>query len=221
MQGLLKLFGDLEIIETELGDLIERENYTVESKNMLHTIKIKDISSEDLFDVCDIMEKYMFADTDISLEESLVNFLSANDIMMASAESCTGGLISASIINVSGASNVFYEGIVSYNNGSKINRLCVDSELIDDLGAVSAEVAKEMAYGLLSENVQFAISTTGIAGPNGGTEQKPVGLVYIGIAFEDKEPVAIKQKFLGDRETIRQSAKNSALFYALQYLREN
>lgn len=177
-----------------------------------------DLSEDDYIDLLEGLDDYVYAEDDTLPEENFVRFVSANELNVATAESCTGGMIASSIINVPGASDVFFEGIVSYSNLSKTNRLGVSPTTIEEFGAVSEQTAKEMAAGLLSENVDFGISTTGIAGPGGGTEEKPVGLVFIGLAYKSYPPIAYKFLFRGDRSTVRTSAKNAALFYAWKYL---
>ncbi len=149
--------------------------------------------------------------------EALVELLKQEDLMLATAESCTGGLVADAIVSVAGASDVFYEGIVSYANGSKVNRLRVSERTLREYGAVSKETAQEMAEGLLSQNVDVAISTTGIAGPTGGTIDKPVGLVYIAVASIAGTRVE-GYNFSGDRDAIRKQARDAALNLAFEYI---
>ena len=101
-----------------------------------------------------------------------------------------------------------------------MERLAVFPDTLEEFGAVSEQTAIEMAKGLLSEDVDVAVSTTGIAGPSGGTWEKPIGLVYFGVAFRGEKPIAKRYVFPGGREQVRQSAKNTALFTVLQYLKE-
>lgn len=132
---------------------------------------------------------------------------------LATAESCTGGLIAATFTEVAGASDVFERGFVTYSNAAKIGDLGVEFETLYRHGAVSAEVAKAMAQGALrSSAADVAISVTGIAGPEGGSPQKPVGLVYIGLAA--RETPAISREFrFGDltRSDIRAHTVAEAL----------
>ena len=139
--------------------------------------------------------------------------------MLATAESLTGGSIASSIVDVPGCSNVFYGGAVSYSNDAKIKYLGVAEETIGDFGAVSEQTAIEMATGLLNDNVQIGISTTGIAGPTGGSLNKPVGLVYISVTDNERTEV-YKNVFKGDREQIRNQARDMALFYAIKHLQK-
>lgn len=118
--------------------------------------------------------------------EDIVKLLIQNNITLSCAESCTGGLIAKSITDISGCSQAFYGGVIAYDNSVKINVLGVDKDTLNSLGAVSYEVAKEMALGVKKIcNTDIGISTTGIAGPLGGTKEKPVGTVYIGFANKD------------------------------------
>lgn len=148
--------------------------------------------------------------------EKLVLELKKRKLKISVAESCTGGLISSKIVTVSGASEVFYEGIVTYSVESKIKRLGVLEETINKYGVASFEVAKEMVKGLETE---VGISTTGIAGPNGGTEENPVGTVYIGIKCRDKIEVK-RYIFQGNRDEIREKSSNEAISLILKKLEE-
>lgn len=130
------------------------------------------------------------------------------------AESCTGGLLSACLTEAPGASGVFDRGFITYSNDSKMAQLDVDRKTLADFGAVSAECAAEMAEGALrASHADMAVSVTGIAGPGGGTAEKPVGLVYIGI-LNGKKPndhVVLKHNFTGDRSAIRLATVEAAL----------
>lgn len=222
MKEVLRYFGEAKVLEEKIKNAKSGlKEFFVLSNCMDNAVYFEDISKQDFYDVCELLEEGLYSVKDISLEQTLVNFLIANGIRIATAESCTGGMVASSIINVSGASKVFFEGLVTYSNLSKENRLGVKKDTIMEFGAVSEETAKEMAYGLMSDNVDVALSTTGIAGPDGGTEEKPVGLVYIGIAMAEAETIAIKNYFTGTREQIRKSAKNAALFYTWQQLNKN
>lgn len=151
-----------------------------------------------------------------SLVEELTLLLLGKNLRMVSAESCTGGMIAAAMTDRSGSSSVFERGFVTYSNESKIEELGVKSETIETFGAVSEETAREMAGGALkNSHADIAVSVTGIAGPNGGTEQKPVGLVYIGVAIQNKSPVAWKHNFDGDRTSIRQQTMEQALTHLI------
>ena len=118
----------------------------------------------------------------------LVEILKERGLTISTAESCTGGLVAKTFTDVSGVSSVFWGGVVSYDNSVKENVLGVKRETLDSYGAVSYQTAKEMAQGVRDLcKTDIGISTTGIAGPTGGTPEKPVGTVYIGIAIRQKK----------------------------------
>ena len=143
---------------------------------------------------------------------SLVCELCSNSYTVATAESCTGGLIASLIVDVSGASDCFNEGYVTYSNDAKIKNLGVSADTLKSVGAVSKETATEMALGVRRvANATFGLSSTGIAGPTGGTEAKPVGLVYIGCAYGDNMCVTKKLQLDGDRTQVRKAAALEAL----------
>ena len=120
----------------------------------------------------------------------IVDNLIKNQIRIAFAESCTGGYISHMFTNISGVSNTFDRAIICYSNASKIQLLNVDPKTIEENGAVSGEVAKQLAFNVrILSDVDLGIGITGIAGPTGGTEEKPVGLVYIGFSTEKETDV--------------------------------
>ena len=142
---------------------------------------------------------------------SLVSLCIEKHITFGTAESCTGGLISASVTDVSGVSAVFFGGIVSYDNSIKSGVLGVKNETLSAYGAVSEETAREMSCGarrLLG--VDFAVSVTGIAGPGGGTKEKPVGLVYISVSSTNG-CIVTKNLFAGSREEVRLQTVEKAL----------
>ena len=146
--------------------------------------------------------------------------LKKQGVTMATAESCTGGLIAHTLTNVSGSSDYFDRGIVSYSNKSKIELLGVPDELIKKFGAVSEEVAKAMADGIRKKSkVDIGLATTGIAGPTGGTNDKPVGLVYVAVSTSDSAVVR-KFQFSGDRLNNKESTCNAALVMLLDCLKD-
>ncbi len=134
-------------------------------------------------------------------------------LKIATAESCTGGMVSAAITDLAGASNVLERGFVTYSNEAKNEMLGVSPETLDRYGAVSAETAREMAAGALAHShADVAVSITGVAGPGGGTAEKPVGLVWFGIAVKNDEPHAQKHIFsAGDRAIVRRDSVMTAL----------
>lgn len=147
-----------------------------------------------------------------ALAEKLVTLARERNVTFGTAESCTGGLISAAVTDISGASAVFYGGIVSYDNSIKQKLLGVKEETLASVGAVSAETAEQMSVGAVEAlSVDFAVSVTGIAGPGGGTPTKPVGLVYISTASKNGV-IAVKEKhFDGNREEVRRKTVETAL----------
>lgn len=147
-------------------------------------------------------------------EDSLLkisNLLEQRNITIATAESCSGGLIAHTLTNISGSSVYFDRGIVSYSNKAKIDLLGIKEDILEEFGAVSEQVAEAMAEGVrIKSNVDIGIATTGIAGPTGGTPEKPVGLVYIAVSLADKAIVR-KYQFSGDRLQNKESTCNAAL----------
>lgn len=153
------------------------------------------------------------------LQALVVKRLRQKSLHLATAESCTGGLISKKITEVSGSSEVFDCGVCSYANFIKHRVLGVKNETLEKHGAVSAECALEMAKGVaLLSNADIGISTTGIAGPGGGTQEKPVGLVYIGIYTKHKSyeiKTLLNESGNNDREKVRELASCIALYIIL------
>lgn len=173
---------------------------------------------EKIKEVKAIVGEYIYLIGDDSISESqteldsvALNLLKKNNLTISIAESCTGGLLSSSIINIPGSSDVLLEGCVTYSNEAKMKRLGVKKETLDKFGAVSSETAIQMASGVRkSLGADVGISTTGIAGPDGGSDKKPVGLVYIGVSTKDGD-FSIKNIFTGDRNRIRMKATREAL----------
>lgn len=150
--------------------------------------------------------------------EKLLESCGASGLKVVCAESCTGGLISATLTEVAGASSVMDCSFVTYSNGSKTRLLGVDAELIEVRGAVSAPVANAMAQGALERSdANIAIAVTGIAGPAGGSEEKPVGLVYIACAT-DRGRSEVREKRYGDRG--RRQVRHDTVADALRLMGE-
>ena len=146
-----------------------------------------------------------------SLQDTVAKLLIDKNMTIGVSESCTGGLISAKLIEYPGVSEVFLEGAVTYSNEAKMRTLKVKKETLDKFGAVSHETAREMAEGIAKRcGSRIGISTTGIAGPGGGSDEKPVGLVYFGIYLDGKVK-SFKHIFTGDRNSIRNRASMTAL----------
>ena len=146
-----------------------------------------------------------------TMEEVVGRRLAVTGFTLSVAESCTGGLIAQRLTNVPGASRYFLEGVVTYSNQSKTRLLGVDKKLIKEFGAVSQQVARDMARGVRHKaKTDFGLAITGIAGPDGGSEEKPVGLVYVALA-DDAHTEHKRFVIPGDRELIRWRASQAAL----------
>ena len=170
-----------------------------------------ELSEPVLAEIRRILGDNIYGEGDGTLEETVVGLIKKNKLTIACAESCTGGLLAAALVNCPGVSECLLEGIIAYSDDSKRNRLGVKKETLESFGAVSAETAGEMAAGVREAlGADIGIATTGIAGPGGGTEKKPVGLVFIAIYINGT--IKVKQLNLrGDRERVRQRAVVSAL----------
>tara|TARA_B100001175_G_scaffold12290_1_gene9567 strand:+ start:96 stop:569 length:474 start_codon:yes stop_codon:yes gene_type:complete len=153
-----------------------------------------------------------------NLSQKLVKLLSKKRLKISFAESCTGGLLSSSITSISGSSQVFTLGLVTYSNQAKINILKVPKRIIIKYGAVSYETCLEMVKNLNKiSKTNISVSITGVAGPNGGTKQKPVGLVYIGIKKGNK--ILVKKNYFksNKRILIQKATVNKALNLMLSF----
>lgn len=138
---------------------------------------------------------------------------------VATAESCTGGLVAGAITSIAGSSDWFERGFVTYSNEAKHEMLGVPCALIEAHGAVSDAVARAMAEGTLANSTaQCAVSVTGVAGPGGGTPAKPVGMVCFGWAAVDGRPLVATRRFSGDREAVRAAAVEVALTGLIDFL---
>ena len=155
---------------------------------------------------------YLVSDENESMEEVVVHLLGQKGATLATAESCTGGLLANRLTNIAGASAIFLEGFVTYSNTSKTDLLGVPAGLIATHGAVSEEVARAMAEGARSKSgATYALATTGIAGPDGGTAEKPVGTVWMALAVEGMTTEVWKENRPTDRLTFKQVVTQSAL----------
>ena len=153
------------------------------------------------------------------MEFELVNILKNKGLTISFAESCTCGLLASKIGNVPGASSVFNESYVTYANASKMKILGVKRDTLENYGAVSWQTALEMSEGVRKiSDSDIGIGITGIAGPGGGTKQKPVGLVYISIATDNKH-IYEKCLFDGNRQSVRNQATNKALRMIINILK--
>jgi len=162
-----------------------------------------------------IMEKYQLLN---QIKEILIK----DNLSLSSAESCTGGLISSYLTDIDGASKFIFQNFVTYSNNSKIKILNVSKETLDKYGAVSEQTAFEMAKGLF-KYTDCAISTTGILGPTGGTKEKPIGLVYIGLGFKKEIKIIkyiSKKAKTNNRYEIKVDIAENALLEFLKFLNE-
>lgn len=153
------------------------------------------------------------------LAEQLGECLKAKGMKLASAESCTGGWLAKIITDIPGSSAWFEGSVVCYSNESKHSLLAVAESTLDEFGAVSGETVLEMSDGIFSHTeADVAVSVSGIAGPDGGTEEKPVGLVWLGWGKRDKSVFANPFNFAGDREDVRKQSIKQALNCLLDLL---
>lgn len=221
----LRIFGIGEsLMAKKLDDIIKNsKNPTVAPYAKEYEVTLRITAKEKSEEKCDeliknkvdeiksLIGEYIYGEDETSLENVVAELLCKKKLSISTAESCTGGMIAATLISYPGISEIFKEGVVTYSNESKVKRLGVKEETLSKFGAVSEETAREMVMGIAkSLNTDIAISSTGIAGPGGGTEDKPVGLVYIGIYI--KGNIIIERLNLqGDREAIRKKATLNAL----------
>ena len=201
--------GDIfyEFLVKDYGTLIRLQTKIENKKNVAKIVK----------KLYNRISEFIIGEDDDRIENTIYECLNSGEkpLTISTAESCTGGMIASKLIEVPGISENFIEGIVSYSNEAKIKRLKVKKETLEKYGAVSEEVAREMLTGLKTD---IGISTTGIAGPDGGTKEKPVGLVYIGIKVKDEVKV-FRRELKGDRNKIRQRAMMHALYNLLKILK--
>ena len=200
--------GDIfyEFLVKDYGTLIRLQTKIENKKNVAKIVK----------KLYNRISEFIIGEDDDRIENTIYECLNSGEkpLTISTAESCTGGMIASKLIEVPGISTNFIEGIVSYSNEAKIKRLKVKKETLEKYGAVSEEVAREMLAGLKTD---IGISTTGIAGPDGGTKDKPVGLVYIGIKVKDEVKI-FRRELKGDRNKIRQRAMMHALYNLLKIL---
>lgn len=221
----IKLIGMNEAdIRTSISDLIDNEDVKIEIKPFdakTYIILSADADTEEA--AKDLIKpvskeikrrfgKYIYSTKEkITLEMSVVNLLEKNELTISTAESCTGGLLAGRLINVPGVSDVYKEGFITYTNKAKRKTLGVNKSTLKKYGAVSEQTAKEMAVGAaLAADTDISISVTGIAGADGGTNEKPVGLVYVGVCIKDIVHVE-EFRFSGDRANVREQTVISAL----------
>ncbi|MBQ7642806.1 MAG: CinA family protein [Clostridia bacterium] len=222
-----KVFGVEKSELKENCDLIAKEtrvDFNIAGENLDYKVEIiyDNASTKMEYDAAqkkflDLFSESVYAEYDVGLSQRLVDILKLRKCVLSTAESFTGGNIAASVVSVSGASEVFYEGIVAYYEKAKMKRLGVPRETLLRYKPVSREVASEMAKGAL-ENADIALSTTGLAGPDSDDSGFPVGLCYIGIAYGDKVKV-YKYEFTGNRDEIIKKGTKTAMFLAIKTLK--
>jgi len=141
-------------------------------------------------------------------------------MFLVTAESCTGGMIAVAVTDIPGSSRIFDRGFVTYSNEAKMDILKVPPDILEDHGAVSAETAKAMAEGALRQSTMshISVAVTGIAGPDGGTAVKPVGLVYIAVGQAGADTIVYRHEFKGDRDMVRKQTVESAFKHLLEVL---
>lgn len=171
----------------------------------------------------DFVRQNFFSIIFMKREKQIAKLLLSNAIRLATVESCTGGLISSRLTDMSGSSAYIFQNFVTYANSAKVQILGVNPDTIEKHGVVSSEVATEMVTGLLEKyNCSLALSTTGIAGPLGATDEKPVGLVYIGIANDKvKKAYRFEANPLLYRRIMKYAFANKAFDLLLEFLKEN
>ncbi len=225
-----KIFGirESDVVEV-LSDLIRPKDKTIQLttycslREVALVLRHTDNSNMEevdyiIYEIYNRLGKFIYASEDISLEEMVICMLKLRQKTLAVAESLTGGKIADRLISVPGASEYVFEDIVAYHNDAKVRHLHVSEETLKNHGAVSVETAYEMAVGLLEEEgIDICVATTGIAGPSGGTPEKPVGLTYIAVGNVGSIKV-YSHVFKGNRAEVREAATKAAMFYLLKLL---
>ncbi len=212
------------LVEEKIKDLMRDENPTVApyaktgevhlriTARALTIPEAEEIISKKEAQIRERLDERIYAVDDEPLESVVLRLFIQHKRTIAAAESCTGGMLAERLTNIAGSSNSFLGGIVAYSNSAKIRLLNVPPERIESFGAVSAEVAEAMADGVRQVfGSDIGIGITGIAGPGGGTPEKPVGLVYISVAGPDNSIKTTRNIFLGQRNEVRIRATQTAL----------
>jgi nicotinamide-nucleotide amidase len=217
------------MVEQKVLDLMQDDNPTVAPYAKTGEVHLRVAARADDAETADRMVEervaeilqrlgdHVYAFDDEPMESAVVRLFKERGLTIATAESCTGGLLSMRLTDVPGSSAVFLGGAVTYTNEAKTDLVGVPAELFPSVGAVSHEVAEAMARGVRDRfGASFGVGITGVAGPDGGTAEKPVGLVYIGVAGPDGVRVE-RNIFLGERSFVRQRSAQ----YALVMLRDS
>lgn len=214
-------------VEQDIKPVIESsEDVYIATYAKVGEVKIKltsrnrDSLERSFKEILAISEKNIFALSDIGIEESISENLKQNKLKIGFCESCTGGLVTSKLTEIDGASEILDRSVITYSNKSKMAEADVKYSTIESFGAVSEEVALEMAEGLFRKSdIDISVSITGIAGPSGGSEEKPVGLVYIAICSKDIKK-AKRNLFIGGRKTIQERAAKEAYNMIREYMIE-
>ena len=221
---VLRVVGVGESLAAEMiGNLIDNINPTVapyaKNSEMVFRITAKansEIEANKLIEpveneIRNILGDNIYGEGEVTLEDVIGEMLVNRGLTISTAESCTGGMVSSRLINYPGISQSLLEGVVTYSNEAKMNRINVKKEILEKFGAVSHEVASQMAEGVAkTSGADIGISTTGVAGPGGGTAEKPVGRVYVGLYYKGK--ITTKElNLVGDRQKIRSKATINVL----------
>ena len=224
-----KLYGADEVeLNAKLSELPKSKKYTISVRSdattdtLVNFVFLKgaeqELIDETIRNFVMLLGDRIYADADVSLAEKAVDYLIVRKEIVGVAESFTGGMIASKLVDVAGVSGVFNEGLVTYSNDSKRDRLGVKAETLEKYGAVSDQTAYEMALGLLSLGNGCAVATTGIAGPGGGSPEKPVGLCYYAVGT--REGIHVHRKlYTGSRNEIRKQASEDALFALIGILK--
>jgi nicotinamide-nucleotide amidase len=239
---ILKIFGltESQVYERVRPILSEIGSVTVGflpvyPENRISLVSRSEVSSARAYEALDTAEglirerldEYIFGEDDDSLERVVGRLLDRAGMTLAVAESCTGGFLAQRITSIPGSSGYFVRGVVSYSNEAKSRYLGVDPVLIEKHGAVSDEAARAMAAGVREGAagggpVDIGVAVTGIAGPTGGTEEKPVGTVFVALAHTDGGGETVTEcksyRFMGDRDRVRLISSQVALEWIRRYM---
>jgi nicotinamide-nucleotide amidase len=199
---------DLGLLASPIGILVSLTTKSKSTKGRMRGDLLQPFAQE----VRTRLSEWLFAEGRETMEEVVGGLLRKHGLTVAAAESCTGGLIGHRLTQVPGSSAYFDRGIVCYSNGAKMDLLGVPTSLLEKHGAVSAPVAAAMANGIRERSgTDIGLSVTGIAGPDGGTATKPVGLVFVGLDGGEGETITKEFRFHGDRHVIKQRSSQAAL----------
>ncbi|MDY6820041.1 MAG: competence/damage-inducible protein A [Deferribacterota bacterium] len=218
------------ITESAVNKVLLEEHITQKVNTTLNVskgkiiVRLKSASDKLLNEALEVLQDklraYYFGADDETLEEVVVESLEKKNLTLSTAESCTGGLVGKYITNVPGSSNIYNGGVIVYSNEAKIKLLNIDKKLLEEKGAVSYEVARDMALNASSIfNTDVSVSITGIAGPGGGSPEKPVGLVYIGLYYKGKYKI-FRYYLSGNRDNIRERSASIAMSLILRASRD-